>query len=140
MDIRSYVSIHTVRGECICGLCADRGDRPDPVGHTINNGFFKVALVPDPKTGQPPSAGEFKSLTEKWKGDFAECDPLDGNEHSYLELGAWIGDQGLALQFMSLGTLLGVFKLLTPALLGLKEDDPLFQRMAGQGFITAKAT
>ena len=133
MDIREYVSKHVVRGECNCGLCADRGDRPDPEGHTVSVGFFKVAAT------ENPTAEEFKQLATQAHGEFLDCNPFDGKEHSYMELGAWIGDQGLALMFMGLGTLLGVFKILTPAILGLKEDDPLFQQMAGQGFITVQS-
>ena len=38
-----YVLKHTERGECNCGQCLDRGDKPDPVGHTVDLGFFKVA-------------------------------------------------------------------------------------------------
>jgi len=102
-----YVLRHTERGECNCGRCLDRGDKPDPDGHTVDLGFFKVA-----------------------------ANPLDGGEHNYMQLGGWIGDQGLAMQYMGLGVLLGVFKLLSPSMLGITSDDPMFMQMIGAGFLS----
>jgi hypothetical protein len=125
-----YVLKHTERGECNCGQCSDRGDKPDPDGHTVDLGFFKVAAKDN------PNDGTFISLTRKHQGEFGDCNPLDGCEHSYIELGGWIGDQGLAMQYMGLGVLLGVFKLLPPAILGIPSDDPVFKQMLGAGFLS----
>lgn len=38
---------------------------------------------------------------------------------SYIEVGAQIGDQGAALQLFALGQVLGFWKIITPAFLGL---------------------
>ena len=66
-------------------------------------------------------------LTQKHRGEFGDCDPMDGGEHNYMELGGWIGDQGIAMQYMGLGVLLGVFNLLSPAMLGLTPECFLFR-------------
>ena len=55
-----------------------------------------------------------------------------------MELGAWIGDQGLAMLYMALGTALGIFKLLTPKnVLGLDGPDAI--ALAQSGLLTIKA-
>lgn len=133
MDIREYVLYHTTRGECRCGKCLDKGNSPDPVGHVVNIGFFTVGL-----SEYPADVETFKKLTAEHAGDFGEMNPLDGKEHSYIELGGWIGDQGLAMQYMALGTLLGVFDLLTPwtMLPFLAEEQK--QQMAGMGMINIR--
>lgn len=130
MTIQQYVDRHTIRGECKCEKCFDVGDKPDPAGHTADMVFFKVALAGE------PSLEEFKRLTSEARGEFGECDPFDGKDHSYMELGGWIGDQGLAMQYMALGNLLGAFNLLTPiTMFKLEPDDPLVQNMAGAGMV-----
>jgi len=134
MEVGQYVAEHTERGECKCGRCADVGDKPDPAGpHTIDMIFFKVA-----RKGEP-DAQEFKRLTEAHLGEFEECNPFDGKEHGYIELGAWIGDQGAALLYMALGSLLGVFELLTPRNMLPDIDDETAMSLAGKGLVTVKA-
>lgn len=151
--IAKFVAEYTERGECKCGKCADKGNRPDPVGqphaappelrasdilsgmgHTADMIFFKVSIK------GKPDVEEFKKLTKSETGAFENVDPFDGEEHSYLQLGAWIGDQGMALRYMALGHLLGVFDLLTPkTILRMTGDDPLIMQMAEQGFVTVAA-
>lgn len=134
MTLQDYVLAHTVRGECQCGKCADKGDAPDPVGHTADMVFFKVA------TTGGPTAEEFRRLTDAHHGVFVPCDPFDGGEHSYIELGGWIGDQGVALQYMALGVLLGVFRSLTPrTMFGGRMPDDMVLRMAEGGFLSVQA-
>lgn len=112
-----------------------RGDAPEPAGHTADLVFFKVALA-----GAGVTPDEFLELSRSHEGEFGPCDPFDGQEHGFIELGGWLGDQGLALQYMGLGALLGVFELLTPrTMLGLPDGDPLALRMAGAGYVTVKA-
>lgn len=109
-----YVIAHSIRGECQCGKCADGvPDAKDrqPTGHTADLVFFKVAA------SNNPDQQTFEALVKSHKGEFAEVDPFDGRDHNYLELGAWIGDQGLAMQTMGLGALLGSWTLLTPRLI-----------------------
>ena len=127
MNLNEYILYHTEYGECQCGKCIDK---PDPA-HAIDIFFFKIALR------NAPIKEEYIKLIRTHKGIHCDCDPLDGQEHNYIELGGWIGDQGRALQFMGLGTLLGVFKLITPKTIkGL--PDELMGQMAGMGFITVQ--
>jgi hypothetical protein len=132
-DLPTYVVEHTQRGECGCGLCIDRGNKPDPQ-HAVDNGFFKVALKNN------PDIQTFLRLTLAHTGEFADVDPFDGKEHGYIELGAWIGDQGVALCYMALGHMLEAFTLMTPrSILGADTPDDLVQQMAGMGLVTVVA-
>lgn len=131
MTIQEFVMNHTIRGECKCGQCVDVGTKPDPTGHTVDMVFFKVAPVGE------PSAEEFEAITKNTRGEFTSCDPLDGKHHNYIELGGWIGDQGLAMMYMGLGTALGVFELLSPVtMLHIASDDPLAKQIAGSGLLS----
>ncbi len=131
MTLIEFVNAHTDRGECRCGKCFDRGMQPDPTGHVADMVFFPVAAV------DSPDRAEFERLIRETPGEFCKCNPLDGQEHGYIELGGWLGDQGLALKFMGLGSLLGVFMLLTPKMMGVSED--LAMQMAGMGLVTVQA-
>lgn len=134
MNLGEYVVRYTERGECQCGVCIDKGDKPDPKGHTADLMFFKVAK----KDGA--TAEEFVRLSKEHAGEFGPCDPFDGKEHGYMELGGWIVDQGLAMMFMGLGHLLGVFDLLTPrTMLPKKLADEMGMKLAGQGMVMVKA-
>lgn len=134
MDLADYVLQHTERGECKCGKCMDVGSAPDPAHpHTVNTVFMKIA----PRNA--PEVEAFRGLTRTHRGAYCDVDPFDGKEHGYIELGGWLGDQGLALQYMALGTALGVFQMLTPyTLLGLAEGDPLAMQMAGEGYVAIR--
>jgi hypothetical protein len=126
MDLRDYVVSHTVRGACMCGKCIDAPPQPEqrqPDGHTADMVFFKIAQREDPTIEE--FVGLVKARYPHW---------LDGEEHNYIEMGADIGDQGLALQTMGLGSLLGAWNLITPKMLGLS-DESLVRQMAGMGFI-----
>jgi len=52
---------------------------------------------------------------------------------SYIELGGWIGDQGLAMAFMALGNHLGLWEVVTPQTLGIEGEQA--DQMMGMGFI-----
>jgi hypothetical protein len=130
-ELFDYVLRHTVRGDCQCGHCCDVIGVADPKGHTIDMVFFKVAPV------NGPTLEEFTLLTAKHDGHWGDVDPFDGKEHSYLELGGWIGDQGIAMQYMALGASLGAFDLLTPRKMGF--DVIMSLQMAGMGLLTVKA-
>lgn len=135
MTLADYVIKHSARGSCRCGSCVDAPSEPvKPVGHTVNMVFFDVAKDGD------PSAKELLSLIRSHRGDLTDCDPLDGREHSYIELGGWIGDQGLALKLMGLGTLLGVWSLLSPYTVFGEQRMPqdLALKMAGSGFLSVQ--
>lgn len=127
--LAEYITLNCVRVACQCGECIDAPEKPEekqPDGHTADLVFFKVA-----KTN-----GATKEAFEKFvKDEFPHW--LNGEEHNYLEMGADIGDQGLALMAMGLGKLLDVWQLLTPKMLPIPED--LQMQMAGMGMISVKA-
>lgn len=92
--------------------------------------FFSVAVSGD------ATADALRKLISEHQGDFCDVDPLDGKEHSYIELGAWLGDQGVALCFMAMGVKLGLWALLSPStVLGPACSKADALRMAGSGFL-----
>lgn len=130
MKLYEYVQQHTVRGACTCGKCIDSVSNPEenqPNVHTVDMVFFEVAK----RDGA--DVDEFRVLVE---AEFPRW--LDGGEHNYIEMGADIGDQGIAMMTMALGGLLGIWKVLTPALLGLPKELQL--QMAGMGMLSIQAT
>lgn len=130
-DVADYVIAHSERGTCRCGRCADHpGIDKQPAGHTADVVFFNVCAV------EEPDANTFRLIIEGAKqGEFNDLDPWDGKEHGYMEVGGWIGDQGLALQFIGLGSLLSLWPLMTPKMLPGLPDD-LVMQMAGMGMVT----
>lgn len=131
MNLPEYVSNHATRGACTCGQCIDAPLQPEdhqPDGHTADVVFFKVARVND------PDSGIFRSLIENTHPHW-----LDGEEHNYLEMGGDMGDQGIALVTMGLGSLLDTWQLLTPKNMMPSLPEDLQMEMAGRGMITIKA-
>ncbi len=125
MNLVEFVQRHSVRGACTCGRCIDAPENPveqQPNGHTADLVFFKVAAAND------PVREDFEALVyprfPHW---------LDGKGHNYLEMGGDMGDQGIALQTMGLGTILGTWELLTPHNLGITGDDAM--ELAGRGMV-----
>jgi hypothetical protein len=131
-NLAKYVQEHAIRGTCRCGKCADHpGEDSQPEGHTADVVFFQVA-------NDGGTAEELKALVSAVKdGEFCSVDVFDGEEHGYIELGGWIGDQGLAMMLMGLGAVLGLWRLMTPKMLGLPND--LVMQMAGAGMITIQS-
>lgn len=129
MKLYEYVADKAIRGACTCGLCIDRVANPEdhqPEGHTVDMVFFKVAKKDD------ATKEDFLALV---RSEFPHW--LDGEEHNYIQMGAEIGDQGLAIMCIALGHLLGAWMALSPAALGLPKD--LQKIMAGSGMLTMKA-
>lgn len=91
-----YVQKYAIRGECQCGKCIDvkEGPEVDPA-HSADLMFFKVHAAP----GADKVELE-KLVRDNVKGEFGDVNIFDGAEHSYIELGGWIGDQGLAMQLV----------------------------------------
>lgn len=140
MELRELVRAHVVRGACTCGKCCDAGPEPEtrqPEGHTADLVFFKVALsVPMGKD----LVKELREAIKAHKGDYNDMDIFDGEEHGYMEIGGWIGDQGDALMLMGMGSLLGLWDLLTPyTILGEMCDEAMAKNLAGSGMVTVKA-
>ena len=129
MKFWQYVNEHSMRGDCKCGRCIDGEDDPQqPNGHTANLIFFEVTEM---ATDEKADADTFTGLVE---AEFPHW--LNGEEHSYIEMGADIGDQGMAMMGMGLGSLLGVWTLLTPAGLGVSEEQAL--QLASMGLMSIK--
>jgi hypothetical protein len=85
-DLRRYVAGNTQAFE----------DADTPQG-AIDVGFFNVVASPD------VSPEILRSLVESnFQGDYRNMNPFDGGRHDFMELGAWIGDQGLAIRFIAL--------------------------------------
>lgn len=146
-DLIKYLNAHADRGACQCGNCfvvTPDGELAkvkdpavhQPAGHTVDMIFFKVS-----NGVNTAKAADLKALIIKNKrGAFCDLDMFDGAEHGYMEVGGWIGDQGLALTLMGLGTLLGLWKLHTPrTVLGDHLDRATVMQMAGAGLITISA-
>ena len=129
MNVAQYVTDHTERGSCRCGLCFDAPPEATvPEGHTVSVEFFDVSQKGADKD-------EYLALVRK---EFPHW--MDGKEHSYMETGGDIGDQGLAMQAMALGQLLGIWKLLTPStLFGSVVSAEKKLEMAGAGYISIRS-
>ena len=142
--IQEYVMTYTQRGMCRCGECIDAVELPlDELKnhtniHTTEVGFFDVAMKE--VDGEMPTKERFLELLKETRGAFGEVDMFDGEEHGYMELGGFFGDQQIALLAMGLGKLLGCWQLLTPkAILGKLIPEELQMQMAQQGMVTIKA-
>lgn len=62
---------------------------------------------------------------------------FDLREHSYIEIGGYLGSQDLALRFMAVCCEMGLARLLTPAtMLKISNDSDMGQQMLGQGLLT----
>lgn len=98
--------------------------------------FFRVTAV-----GSPTADALRQLLMERQDMAGGEGpDLLDGHEHGYIEIGAWVGSQGLALSLMGLGASLGLWQLLTPRnMLPALIPEATAARMAGQGYVTIVA-
>lgn len=130
-ELGSYVVKHSKRGQCRCGRCID-GGQEQPSGHTSDVYFFEVAA-----NDYIPDGTELTRLIKEHEGAFNEINLFDGKEHGYIELGGWVGDQGVALQLMGLGEILGLWKLMTPKMLPLPKE--LQDKLAGMGMVTIQA-
>lgn len=133
-NLAEYVFTHTNRNACRCGQCVVSGEDRPMSEHTVDMCFFDVCAKDN------PDAEELKHLIAAHQGVFQDVNVFDGEEHNYIELGGWLGDQGLALQFMGLGAILGLWQLLTPiTVAGFPKGHPLVNELAKAGLLTIKA-
>jgi hypothetical protein len=131
-ELIQYVEAFTERGACTCGRCIDAPDKPEceqPSGHTINLTFFEVAAKEGAKR---------EELEALLREHYPKV--LDGKEHSYLEIGADLGDQGRALMLIGLGGVLGIWNVLSPDTMMPDLTDDLKKAMAGKGLVCLQAT
>lgn len=117
-ELVDFIKFHTVKTPPYIPGCADVH-------------FFGVRLV------SRPCPIKLTQLIEKNnKGDFATVNLFDENEHGYIELGAWIGSQEIALRLMGMGKLLGLWSLMTPGSEMPFLSPEMQDEAAGQGLIT----
>ena len=113
-------------------ILASTGIGPEaPAEASADMCFFKVAL----RNG--PSAMTLEKLIRDRGPGEPAVNIFDHIEHSYIELGAWLGSQELALRLMGMGDLLGLWKLLTPkTVLGDKITPVQVDHLASSGMVT----
>lgn len=123
--LTNYIIDHTERGECQCGECCDKAtDRAAPP-HSMNVHFFWVSLKNEPSR---------RALDSLLKAEYPSPDRLKQGP-SYIEIGAEVGSQDIALRLIGLGDLLGLWRAVTPERLGM--DGQTAAQMAGNGFVMA---
>lgn len=137
-ELVEYIRNHAERGTCRCGQCLDfPGVDIQPTGHTADVVFFKVSARNNHETGFPVDPEKLRHLISTAKsGEYCELDPWDGKEHSYIEVGCWLGDQGLALTLIGLGNVLGLWSIMTPKIMWPNASDSAIKQMAGMGCIS----
>lgn len=111
------------------------GDQEGGEG-SVSVGFFHVKLFAD---AEVTAEQLVEAIRAAEKGEFQDVsiERLKAGP-GYIELGAWLGDQGLALQFIGLGALLGQWNVITPATLGIAGEDAA--QMMGMGFVMLAPT
>jgi hypothetical protein len=98
--------------------------------HTTRNASRWNTLQADERgpffvsTLNAPRKDEFLRYVRQHMEKSPGCNPLDGREHMIGEIARWIGVRALAVRFVSLGVLLGVFELASPRESRPGETDP----------------
>ena len=132
-NLETYVTEHVLRGACLCGKCFDHVENPEnnqPGGHTVNLTFFEVAI-------KPLNIGDKEKFLELVRTQYPEW--LDGKEHNYIEMGAQMGSQELALETIGLGHLLGAWKAFSPDTIFPYLPKEFKMNMAGHGMVSLLA-
>lgn len=111
-------------------------------GDTAPAGQKAVQLIfLDVVASETADADTLRKLVRAHKGEHLEVDVFDGQEHSYIELGAWLGSQHHALALIGLGTHLGLWNLLSPRTMlpaGMLSPEQE-KELAGRGLISVQA-
>ncbi|MET0601875.1 MAG: hypothetical protein ABW167_07785 [Baekduia sp.] len=112
----------------------ERDAPTDPVTHALVDTHFLVVAVDRAKAEE--YRDEFVAALECWPPDktYMPDNRLAGGP-SYIELGAQLGDQGLAFQFMAMGEVLGLWQVITPKKMLPGVSDEEAQRLAGGGLV-----
>lgn len=137
-QLAKYILDNCLRGDCTCGRCDDvPAKKFQPDGHTVDVQFFKVALKNNPSDDEKEIIkDQLIELIKTHDGEFCDIDLFDGNEHSYTEIGGWIGDRGLALMLMGMGNILDMWKLMTPNSVAGGFSEETRKMLAETGYIT----
>ena len=139
-ELVKYVVEHTMRGECTCGQRIDvspNTKKNQSNDHIADVQFFKVVLKNNPSDADKEiMKNDLIQLIKNHKGEFNEVNLFDENEHNFIEIGGWIGDQGLALMLMGMGELLGIWELRAPNKLAKDFSDETKMMLAQAGYVT----
>lgn len=140
-QLTKFVIEHATRGDCKCGNCSKNNAIPNK-NNTISRPFidvqfFKVLLKENPSDeDKKVIKNDLIQLIKNHKGEFREINLFDGEEHNFIDIGAWIGDQGLALMLMGMGELLGIWELRTPNKVAPDFSDETKMMLAEAGYIS----
>ena len=125
-QLYEYVMNHCEQTTCQCGHCDCEAGKDEKLdGEYVNLTFFKV------KAKNNPMLKDFEDLV---KASFPHW--LDGKEHSYIEVGGDVGDQGIALMTIGLGHLLGLWQALSPDIMMPFLPQNIKMQMAGTGYVS----
>lgn len=137
----NFIKENAVRGGCMCDQCRHTPENPEKhqsvSEHIADVVFFNVGLR-NISVNKEELKERLMYILYKHEGEFNKVNVFDGKEHNFMELGGWVGDQGLALTLMGLGKLLGVWELLTPDNLMPFLDNEVRKKMAGMGMVSVK--
>ncbi len=125
----------------MCGRCVDTSAKKSQTdGHTVDLQFFKVALKNSRLTDSDKEImkNTLIQLIKDHKGIYGDIDLFDGNEHNFVEIGGWIGNQGVALELMAMGELLGIWKVTTPDGIAPNFSEETRKMLAEAGYILMK--
>lgn len=135
-DLAKYIVENCIRGACTCGKCINVSAKTFQLDmHTADVQFFKVALK-SADANKEVIKNDFVQLMKNHKGIYRDIDIFDGNEHNFIDIGRWIGDQSLALMLMGMGELLGIWKVITPNRLAPDFSEETRGMLAGAGYIS----
>lgn len=138
--------LYTILNECSCQL--RKG--PEIVEERTGNVHVThVFAMPHESAARPEvekvdmvfvKVGVDKQAAEKIKdelisilNEYPEPERIAGGP-SYIEVGGIIGDQGMAFQLFAVGKVLGLWSVITPATLGITDEEQVKQ-LAGSGMI-----
>lgn len=141
-DLIEYIVEHCVRGTCTCEKCMDVSDEKiEQDVHTADIQFFKVTL----KNSHCMSHIEKNAVKDNFirfinnhKGVHKDIDIFDGKEHDFIEIGAWIGDNDMALMLMGMGELLDMWKVITPDRVASEFSEETRRMLTDAGCILIK--
>lgn len=123
-ELTEYIAKIARRGECQCGKCADYRkdmDRPAPE-HSANVHFFWVSQ-------EGGDGSRLRALLQQY---YPSPERLEGGP-SYIEIGAELDSQELALLLIGVGAVLGLWQAVTPASFGI--TGPEAAELAGKGMV-----
>jgi hypothetical protein len=124
--------------ENIAGYVLDHTTRDANLWHHLNadeRGPYFVSPMNRPRRDL------FLKLVRLQRQHAPGCDPLDGREHGLDRAARWIGNRALAIRFVGLGVILGVFELATSWEAVPGEDlEHVDRRLAGRGEVRFRLT